>query len=99
MCSWSQIQRIRNKGKSDVKVMGNTVKTCKLSLFDQFYLCLTKLRLGTLSEKLAEDFIISVSTVSRVFLSWVYFLYFLSWVSQAHISSTSHFSNDFLLDI
>lgn len=77
MYSWSQIQRIRNKGKSDVEVMRSTVKTCKLSLFDQFYLCLTKLRLGTLSEKLAEDFNISVSTVSRVFLSWVNFLFLL----------------------
>lgn len=77
MYSWSQIQRIRNKGKSDVEVMRSTVKTCILSLFDQFYLCLTKLRLGTLSEKLAEDFNISVSTVSRVFLSWVNFLFLL----------------------
>ncbi|CAH3128591.1 unnamed protein product [Pocillopora meandrina] len=77
MFSWSQVQRARAKSGKDISNMRDTLKTCKLSLFDQFYLCITKLRLGTFNEKLASEFDISISTVSRVFISWVNFLYFV----------------------
>ncbi|CAH3043867.1 unnamed protein product, partial [Pocillopora meandrina] len=51
MFSWSQVQRARAKSGKDISNMRDTLKTCKLSLFDQFYLCITKLRLGTFNEK------------------------------------------------
>lgn len=77
MYSWSQFQRVRNKGENEINKTGNAIRAFKLSLFDQFYLCVTKLRLGTFNEKLAREFNISESTVSRVFISWINFLYFV----------------------
>lgn len=42
MYRWSQIQRQRNKGSNDLKKLRKTHKSCKLSLFDQFYIFCTK---------------------------------------------------------
>ena len=50
---------------------------CKLSLFDQFYLVLQKLRVGTLNQVLVDTFNISQTAVSRVFISWINCLYFM----------------------
>ena len=90
MYSWSQMQRLRNKGTRDVEGLRQTMQGCKLSLFDQFYLVLQKLRVGTLNQVLADNFNISQTTVSRVFISWVNFLYFMLgsiciWPSRAKI--------------
>ena len=67
-----------------------TIKSCKLSLFDQFYLLLQKLRVGTLNQVLADNFNVLQTTISRIFISWVNFLYFMLgsfciWPSQAKI--------------
>lgn len=90
MYSWSQMQRLRNKGIRDVEGLRQTMQACKLSLFDQFYLVLQKLRVGTLNQVLADNFNISQTTVSRVFISWINFLYFMLgsiciWPSRAKI--------------
>ena len=90
MYSWSQMQRLRNKGIRDVEGLRQTMRGCKLSLFDQFYLVLQKLRVGTLNQVLADNFNISQTTVSRVFISWINFLYFMLgsiciWPSRAKI--------------
>ena len=90
MYSWSQMQRLRNKGIIDVEGLRQTMQACKLSLFDQFYLVLQKLRVGTLNQVLADNFNISQTTVSRVFISWINFLYFMLgsvciWPSRAKI--------------
>ena len=90
MYSWSQMQRLRNKGIKTVESLRQTMQGCKLSLFDQFYLLLQKLRVGTLNQVLADSFNISQSTVSRVFISWINFLYFMLggtciWPSRAKI--------------
>lgn len=77
MYSWSQMQRLRNKGLEEVSHLRDTLRTCKLSLFAQFYLFLHKLRVGSLNQELADKFEISVSTVSRIFISWTNFLYFV----------------------
>ena len=53
------------------------MQACKLTLSDQFYLVLKKLRVGTLNQVLADNFNISQATVRRVFLSWINFLYFM----------------------
>lgn len=90
MYSWSQMQRLRNKGIRKVEGLRKTMQGCKLSLFDQFYLVLQKLRVGTLNQVLADSFNISQTTVSRVFISWINFLYFMLgstciWPSRAKI--------------
>ena len=77
MYSWSQMQRLRNKGIGNVEGLRKAMKGCKLSLFDQFYLVLQKLRVGTLNQVLADTFNISQTTVSRIFISWINFLYFM----------------------
>ena len=56
MYSWSQMQRLRNKGTGNVEGLRKTMQSCKLSLFDQFYLVLQKLRVGTLNQVLADTF-------------------------------------------
>jgi len=91
MHRWSRVQRLRNKGQNDIQKLRKTQKSCKLSLFDQFYLFVTRLRLGTFSEKLALEFNISVSSVSRIFISWTNYLYFVLgtlpiWPTRAKIN-------------
>ena len=49
MYSWSQMQRLRSKGIRDAERFRKTMKNCKFGLFDQFYLLLEKLRVGTLN--------------------------------------------------
>ena len=90
MYSWSQMQRLRNKGIRDVEGLRQTMQACKLSLFDQFYLVLQKLRVGTLNQVLADNFNISQTTGSIVFISWNNFPYLMLgsiciWPSQAKI--------------
>ena len=90
MYSWLQMQHLRNKGIANVEGLRKTMQGCKLSLFDQFYLVLQKLRVGTLNQVLADTFNISQTTVSRVFISWITFLYFMLgstciWPSQEKI--------------
>ena len=77
MYSWSQMQHLRNKGIGNVEGLRKTMQGCKLSLVDQFYLVLQKLRVGTLNKALADAFNISQTTVSRGFISWINFLYFM----------------------
>ena len=77
MHSWSQMQCLRNKGIGNVEGLRKAMQGCKLSLFDQFYLVLQKLRVGTLNQVLANTFNISQITVSRVFISWISFLCFM----------------------
>ena len=77
MFSWSQLQRLRNKGTEEVDHLRDSLRSCKLNLFQQFYLFLHKLRLGTFNQELADKFGISIPTESRVFLSWSNFMYFV----------------------
>ena len=77
MYSWSQMQRLRGEGTDDIDKLRSSVKQCKLSLFDQFVLVLQKLRVGTFHQVLADNFNISLPTVSRIFISWINFLYFM----------------------
>jgi hypothetical protein len=56
MYSWSQMQRVRSKGLTDVEKLRNTLRSCKLSLFDQFYFFLQKLRVGTLNQVLSDRY-------------------------------------------
>lgn len=40
MLSWSQMQRLRNKGIGEVDQLRDAIRSCKLNLFEQFYLFL-----------------------------------------------------------
>ena len=98
MYSWSQMQRLRNKDSTEIDKLRHALRACKLNLFDQFVLCLQKLRVGTLNQVLADNFDISLATVTRIFLSWINFLYFLLgsmpiWPSRAKIDE--HMPNFF----
>lgn len=46
MYSWSQMQLLRNTGIREFEGFRKTMQGCKLSLFDQYYLVLQKLRVG-----------------------------------------------------
>ena len=71
------MQRLGSKGIRDVERFRKTMKNFKLGLFDQSYLLLEKLRVGTLNHVLAGNFNVSQTTVSRIFITWANFLYFM----------------------
>lgn len=90
MYSWSQMQCLRSKGIRDVEQFRKTMKNCKLGLFDQFYLLLEKLQVGTVNQVLADNFNVSQTTLSQIFITWANFLYFMlssfcSWPSRPEI--------------
>ncbi|XP_078348406.1 uncharacterized protein LOC144633403 [Oculina patagonica] len=91
MATWSQVQR---SGQSPVdykrKAGVETSTKCTLPLFDQFFLFLVRIKQGFPIEDLAVRFKVSPSTVSRVFLTWANFLYFMLgqvpiWPSKAQV--------------
>ena len=67
MIKWSQIQREREK--ENYKRMRGSFNFA-LSLYDQLFLFMIRLRLGLLETDLGVRFNISTSTVSRIFLTW-----------------------------
>lgn len=77
MFSWSQMQSLGNKGAEEVDQLRDASRSCKLNLFEQFYLFLHRLPLGSFNQELADKFNISISTVGRVILFWTNFLYFV----------------------
>ena len=72
MIKWSQIQRQR--GKENYK-RRRSCGNLALSLYDQFFLFMIRLRLGLLETDLGVRFNISKSSVSRIILTWANFLY------------------------
>jgi hypothetical protein len=89
MIRYSQMQRFvegRCKTTSD-SCDSNDVSLC---LIDQFFLFLNKVRVGNFDFDLADKFNISVSTVSRIVITWANFLYTILgkdriWPSRAKI--------------
>ena len=72
MIEWSQIQCER--GKENYKWRRSSGNFA-LPLYDQLFLFMITLRLGLLETDLGVRFNISTSTVSRIILTWVNFLY------------------------
>lgn len=72
MIKWSQIQRER--GKENYKRRRSSGNFA-LSLYDQLFLFMIRLRLGLLETDLGVRFNISTSTVSRIILTWAIFQY------------------------
>ena len=58
--------------QADIKSKG---RKRKLSPREEFFMVLVRLRLGSLEQDLADRFGVSCSTVSRVFTTWINFLY------------------------
>ena len=86
------MQRLRNKDSTEIDKLRQALRACKLHLFDQFVFCLQTLRVGTLNQVLADNSDISLATVTRIFLSWINFLYLLLgsmsiWPSRAKIDN------------
>ena len=55
MYNWSQMQRLSGEGSDDFEKLRSSLKQCKLSLLDQFYLVLQKLGVGTFNQVLAGN--------------------------------------------
>ena len=76
MKSYQQYQRF-NTGKTQSSRPSACFNSSSIPLIGQFLLTLKKMQLGTLDQELADEFNVSLSTVSRTFLTWVYYLYFV----------------------
>ncbi|XP_028412848.1 uncharacterized protein LOC114535739 [Dendronephthya gigantea] len=89
-------ERLRYVGSSNNSGQTNNQKCGPkrfLSPEEELFMCLTRLRLGLLERDLAERFNISVSQVSRIWITWLDFLYrFLRsipiWPSQSYVRET-----------
>jgi hypothetical protein len=73
MIAWSQLPR--NIARGDIECR-DTCNNTALHLVDQFFLVLVRLRTGMLELELADRFNISQSTVSRLLITWLNYLYF-----------------------
>ena len=71
MVRWSQIQRNSNVDK----INRNSFRDESLSLIDQFFLFLCRIRQGFNEQDLAVRFGVSQATVSRILLTWANYLY------------------------
>ena len=61
---------------SSVEIKGNKVgKRRKLSTLDEYFMVLVRLRLGLFERDLAERFNVHVSSVNRICISWINFMY------------------------
>jgi len=91
MKTWSQVQR--GRGKNSLREKSTSVKNLALCLEDQFFMCLCKYKQGLFERDLAVHFNVSLSTVSRIIITWTNFLYFVLgqlpiWPSKAQIQKT-----------
>ena len=77
MSTWSHVQRSRTPPVDFQGKTGDSSTKCTLPLIDQFFLFLVRVKQGFPIEDLAVRFKVSPSTVSRVFLTWANFLYFM----------------------
>uniref|UniRef100_A0A671M1R8 THAP-type domain-containing protein n=1 Tax=Sinocyclocheilus anshuiensis TaxID=1608454 RepID=A0A671M1R8_9TELE len=87
MASWAQVQRISATNQHTLRV---GFQAQHLSLFNQFFMFLCRIRLGLLEQDLALRFNISQSTVSRICVTWANYLYFMLgslpiWPSRAAV--------------
>ena len=74
MLRWNQ----KRKQSKDIPIqLGFGVES--LSLFDQFFLFLCRVKEGAFEESLADRFQVSQSTVSRVLITWTNYLFFYVW--------------------
>jgi hypothetical protein len=87
MASWAQVQRIKATNQHALKLR---FQAQHLSLFNQFFMFLCRIRQGLLEQDLAVRFNVSQSTVSRTCVTWANYLYFMLgslpiWPSRAAV--------------
>ncbi|RXN29856.1 THAP domain-containing 1 [Labeo rohita] len=87
MASWAQVQRTSGTNQHTLRV---GFQAQHLSLFNQFFMFLCRIRLGLLEQDLALRFNVSQSTVSRICVTWANYLYFMLgslpiWPSRAAV--------------
>ena len=72
------MQRVNQRKQSpeDANFLSDTMRNCKLDLFNQLFLFLQELRVGSFDLELADKFQVSNTTVSRIIITWTNFLYF-----------------------
>ncbi|KAM6983416.1 uncharacterized protein LKV04_011355 [Tautogolabrus adspersus] len=74
---WSQAQTLMGQDQTMQEMSRAGLKAENLSLIDQFFLFLCRVREGASEESLAERFHVSQSTVSRVVTTWANYLFFM----------------------
>ena len=74
MTSYSQYCRMQSGHCKNIR-LGFYQRS--IPLIDEFVLVLRKLRVGSFDQELADQYNISSSTVSRVIISWLNYLYFV----------------------
>ena len=73
MVTWSQMKRKEAK----VNYRNTTSSISSKSLYDQYFLFMVRIRLGCTETDLAVRFNLSTSTVSRIILTWINFVYIM----------------------
>ena len=73
MTTWAQHKRLTVR--KSVSEFRETCNSTALSLMDQFFLVLVRLRTGMLELELADRFCVSQTTVSRILVTWLNYLY------------------------
>ena len=95
--SWAQMQRARNSNQpvseGELELNTSPFRHQSLRLEDQLFLFLCKVKLGLFEQDLAVRFGISISTVSRMLLTWTNFLYRIlgslpTWPSRKQVNTT-----------
>ena len=78
MRTWSQVQRGRAKKPSEwiINEVFVNMKKQSLAIEDQLFMWLCKVKLGLFDQDLAGRCNVSISTVSRMVITWSNFLYF-----------------------
>ena len=79
MTTWTQFQRSQKSYRAG-----------RLNPFDQLFMFLHKLRVGSMNQDLADKFAVSQSTVSRNTITWADVLYFVLgsqplWLTRAQV--------------
>lgn len=75
MTRWSQIQRKRMGYSQEINT-DISFRSESISLIDQFFVFLVKIKLGLFQQDIACRFNVSQSTVSRIVKTWANFMYF-----------------------
>ena len=74
LLTWSQLQRRRSGTALNTR---DILKHEQLSTIDQFFLFVCHCKAGLFEKDLAERFHVSLSTVSRIIITWANYLYHL----------------------
>ena len=72
---WSSNSQKQESSGTPLRSKAPSGRARRLQPVDEFFMTLVRLRLGLLEQDLADRFGISTSTVSRIFTTWINFLY------------------------